>query len=419
MSKLFITLFVLFLSVAVALSAGYQIGEHGARAQGMASAFVAQAADASAIYFNPAGLTNLKGWNIMAGGTLIAPKSDFTGPTPSTVKTDMESQTFYPPHAYITYSMENNLSFGVGFFVPYGLGTKWLADWVGRYLAVETELTAYYINPSIAYKFSDKFSAGVGVSYVTGSVTLKQRVPTYSSLAPPTPAASDGWVSLKGDGSNVSFNLGILYKATEMLSVGASYRSLTKLKFKGDAMFTDMQALTSFFPGGDGETELPMPADLRVGLAYQFNENFIAEADFEYVFWDAYKELVLDLPDGPNFPLTGEPLQTGSTGIKDYKNAYLIRLGGQYSLEKLALRAGFVYDMSPVPDKSLEPLLPDSDRLEGSIGIGYQFSEQVRVDAAYQYIKAKERSVTDPPNEFPGTYNSTANLFGLTLGLAF
>jgi len=123
MSKLFITLFVLFLSVAVALSAGYQIGEHGARAQGMASAFVAQAADASAIYFNPAGLTNLKGWNIMAGGTLIAPKSDFTGPTPSTVKTDMESQTFYPPHAYITYSMENNLSFGVGWRT--GLAVIW------------------------------------------------------------------------------------------------------------------------------------------------------------------------------------------------------------------------------------------------------------------------------------------------------
>lgn len=418
MSKLFITLFILFLSVAVAFSAGYQIGEHGARAQGMASAFVAQAADASAIYFNPAGLTNLKGLNFVGGATLIAPTTDFTGPTPSTVKTDMEKQTFYPPHAYLTYSMENNLSFGVGFFVPYGLGTKWPADWSGRYLAVETELMAYYINPTIAYKFSDKFSAGVGVSYVLGNVTLKQRAPTYSSLTPPTPSANDGWVELKGDGSNVNFNLGILYKPTDMLSLGVAYRSLTKLKFKGDAKFTQMQALTSFFPGGDGETELPMPADLKAGVAYKFNENFLAELDFEYVFWDAYDKLVLDIPDGPAFPLTGEPLQTSETQIKDYKNAYLIRLGGQYTMEKLVLRAGFVYDMSPVPDKSLEPLLPDADRMEGSIGVGYQFTDKVRADVAYQYIKAKERTVTYPTNEFPGTYNSTANLVGLTLGLA-
>jgi long-chain fatty acid transport protein len=418
MSKLFITIFILFLSVGVAFSSGWQIGEHGARAEGMASAFVAQASDASAIYFNPAGLTNLKGLNVMAGATMIAFNTTFTGPTPSTTETDLEKQTFFPPHAYVTYSMENNLSFGIGFFVPYGLGTKWPADWPGRYLAVDSKLMAYYINPSIAYKFSDKFSAGIGVSYVMGNVTLKRKAPTYSTLLPPTPSPTDGQVELKGDGSNVNFNAGILYKATDMLSIGVSYRSLTKIKFKGDATFSQMQALSSFFPGGDGETELPMPADLKAGVAYRFNENFLAEVDFEYVFWDAYKNLALDIPDGPAFPLTGEPLQTSSTQVQDYKNAYMIRLGGQYSMDKLSLRAGFVYDMTPVPDKSLEPLLPDADRMEGLIGLGYQISEQVRVDAAYQFIKPKDRTVSSDVNEFPGTYKSSANIVGLTVGLA-
>jgi len=202
-------------------------------------------------------------------------------------------------------------------------------------------------------------------------------------------------------------------------SIEDEYEFDGDIEFEGDAVFTDMQALNTFFPGGTGKTKLPMPADLKAGIAYNVNEKLTVEADFEYVFWDAYKELKLDIPDGPNFPLTGAPLQTGSVDVKDYKNAYLVRLGGEYSMEKLALRLGFVYDMSPVPDKSLEPLLPDSDRLEGIIGLGYMFSENVRVDAAYQYIKASERTVTSPTNEFPGTYNSTANLFGLTLGLGF
>ncbi|UCF64563.1 MAG: outer membrane protein transport protein [bacterium] len=410
---------ILLFMVGFTVAAGYQIGEHGTRAMGMGGAFVAQASDPSAIFFNAAGLGFQTGLNIMAGATIIMPKSDFTGPTPSTTTTDMESQTFYPPHAYVTYALENGVAFGVGFFAPFGLGTKWADDWVGRYLAVQTDLQALYINPTVAYKINEKVSVGVGFSYIMGEVELTQRVPTFSTLLPPTPAANDGWVSLKGDGTGFSFNAGVLYKASEKVSLGLSYRSLSTIKFEGDAVFTDMQALATFFPGGTGKTELPMPADLKAGIAYNVNEKFTVEADFEYVFWNAYKELELDIPDGPNFPLTGAPLQTGSVDEKDYKNAYLVRLGGEYSLEKLALRLGFVYDMSPVPDKSLEPLLPDSDRLEGIIGLGYMFSENVRVDAAYQYIKASERTVTSPTNEFPGTYNSTANLFGLTLGLSF
>jgi long-chain fatty acid transport protein len=330
----------------------------------------------------------------------------------------MVSQTFYPPHVYISYTLQNNIAFGVGFFAPYGLGTEWPEDWVGRYLAVKTDLQSFYINPTVAYRINDQFSIGAGFSYIIGNVELNQRVPTYSTLLPPTPATNDGYVTLKGDGTGFSFNAGVLYKATEQVALGLSYRSLATIEYEGDAIFTEMQALNSFFPGGTGKTELPMPADLKAGVAFMANENLTVEADFEYVFWNAYKELKLDIPDGPDFPLTGEPLQTASVDKKDYKNSYLVRLGGEYRMEKLALRLGFVYDMTPVPDESLEPLLPDADRLEGIIGLGYQFSPKFRVDAAYQYIKASERSVSNPPNEFPGTYNNTANLFGLTLGVS-
>ena len=95
----------------------------------------------------------------------------------------------------------------------------------------------------------------------------------------------------------------------------------------------------------------------------------------------------------------------------------MVRFGGEYRFEKVAIRAGFVYDQSPVPDKSLEPLLPDANRVEGIIGVGYQFNKNFRADLAYQYIKASERTVTSPTNVFPGTYNSTANLIGLNIGV--
>ena len=89
-------LVVLVVCVSMVFASGYQIGEHGARAMGMGGAYVAQASDGSAIFFNPAGLSFQKGFKVLLGATLITPATTFTGPTPSTAKTDMVSQTFNP-----------------------------------------------------------------------------------------------------------------------------------------------------------------------------------------------------------------------------------------------------------------------------------------------------------------------------------
>ncbi len=422
MSKLIKVCIVLLISSGIAFTAAYQISEHGTRAMGMGCAFVAQASDASAVFFNPAGIAYLEGWNILGGTTLIAINADFTGPTPSTQKTEMEDQIFFPPHAYVSYTMENNLSFGIGLFVPFGLGTEWSEDWVGRYLAVKTDLLAFFINPTIAYKVSPQFSVGAGFDYIFGNVSLTRKL----NLPPPLGPLPADWDSkLEGTGNGFSFNIGVLYKPSEAFSIGATYRHLAEIEFEGDATFENVPnvalpsppypaglRLPALFPNQTGKTKLPMPGEFRLGVAYAINQNFMVEADFEYVFWSAYDALTLEFDEG----VAGE---TELSEEKDYEDAYLIRLGGEYKIDKLALRAGFVYDMSPVPDKSLEPLLPDTDRFEGIIGLGYSFSENIWVDAAYQFIKGTERTVTAPTNIFPGTYNSMANLFGLSIGFAF
>ncbi len=385
----------------------------------MGGAFVAQAADASAIFFNPAGLGFQKGWRIQIGSVLISPSTDFTGPTPLTTVTSMEKQMFLPSHAYVAYTMENGFAFGVGIYTPYGLGTEWPVNWVGRKVAVKSDLKTSYINPTIAYKVSDRLSLGVGVSYVLGDVTLKYRVPTYSSLLPPTLAANDGTASLEGDGTGFNVNAGVLYKPTDDLSVGVSYRLRTDLKFEGTATFSDMQALSALFPGGNGNTTLPMPSNLYAGIAYRVTPEFTVEADFQSVGWSSYDESKVELVSGPAAPLAlgGQPLQKSPDPVKrDWENAYLIRVGGEYRLDKLALRAGYIYDKTPQPDKSVEPTLPDANRNEFTIGFGYELSKNLTVDVVYQLVRFSDRTVTASVNPFPDTYRTTANLFGLSVG---
>ena len=403
------------------LASGFQLNEHGARAMAQGGAFAARASDLSAMYFNPAGLAYQQGFGAYVGGTMILPKTTFT--SPAAKSTDMVNQTFVIPSIYLGYGMENGLSFGVGFNAPFGLGTEWPEGWDGRRTALKTDLQDLAINPTIAYKISECFMVGVGVSYTWSTVKLSYNFPTYSSLAPPTPAATDGKVALDATGNGLSFNAGVIYKPIAAMSIGASYRHSTKIDYEGTAVFTNAQALASFFPGGTGKTTIKTPNQFFVGLSYEISKDFSVEADYQWIGWSSYDSLGVDLTSGPVFPLTHQPLQASSKSGKNWKDTYMLRLGGEYRHNDLSFRLGFIYDASGQPNQTVEPLLPDANRLEGTIGLGYKFAEHWLVDIAYQMILFNDRTVTGPPpagdlNKFPGMYKSTANLFGINIGYA-
>jgi long-chain fatty acid transport protein len=416
----------LILLVAVSLiftnqvyTGGFQINEHGAKAMGMGGAFTAQASDPSAIFFNPAGLGFQKGINVLLGTTLIFPSTKFTGPTPSTKETKMESQIFYPSNLYATYAMDNGLSFGLGVYSPYGLGTEWPADWVGNRISVKTDLKSFYINPTVAYRVMDDLAIGVGFSYVISNVELSFKSATYSSLAPPTPSAKLGNVNLKADGTGFNFNAGIIYQADKNLKLGVAYRHSTEIDYSGDAKFTDMQALTSFFPGGSGKTTITLPSNLTLGASVNVSPEFVLNSDIQFVGWSSYDSLIVDIAKGPNFPLTGQPLQKGSASGKEWKNAMLFRVGGEYQYKEFAFRLGYIYDVTPQPDEKVEPMLPDANRSEFTLGIGYKISENLHVDAAYQLILFEDRKVEYSDIPLNGIYKSNAHLFGINVGYQF
>jgi long-chain fatty acid transport protein len=118
----FVSLVIVLIPASAAFAGGFQLNEVGARAMGMGGAFAARANDLSAMFFNPAGLAQQTGFGAYLGGTLIMPKSSYT--SPAGTSTDMVSQTFFPPNGYLAYGLENGLSFGVGVFSPFGLGTE-------------------------------------------------------------------------------------------------------------------------------------------------------------------------------------------------------------------------------------------------------------------------------------------------------
>lgn len=390
---------------ALIYSGGFQLNEHGARAMAQAGAFAARPYDASAVYFNPAGLAFQTRNSVYLGSTFISPEIDFYGPTyndPNKL-TAMKNQIFTPINVYVKYGITDDLHFGFGVYNPFGLGTEWDPKWDGRWINIKADLKTFYFTPTLAYKVNDELSIGAGLNIITGGVELRREVTEVPVTGSTLPI-----VDLELSGNTFGFNVGLLYKFSESASLGASYRSGSKIEGTGTATFTPSYSSLGL-PGGDVSGNLELPATAFVGVSMKPMENLEVEVDYQYIGWSSYNELKIDFK------------KDNSTLVqpKNYEDTYIFRLGGEYTMEALKLRCGYLYDNSPVQQKYVDPVLPDADRHGWNIGFGYQINENLVIDAAYLFLKVRQNTVTNTESGFDGTYNSIANLYAVNFGYSF
>jgi long-chain fatty acid transport protein len=420
--KLFTLVVILGLLTNITYGSGFQLNEHGARAMAMAGAFTGLANDPSAIYFNPAGITQLNGTQFYAGATLIMPLSSYTSPKPSLSTTDMVGQIFTPINFYITHQFSNKLYVGLSINNQYGLGTKWDPNWAGRYLAVETAVTTFYFTPVIAYKLLDNLSISAGPAIAIASIKLSNRVKNPSPVSPVDPL-----VTLQGDNvTGIGFTVGILYKPSDKLQIGASYRSQTKFDLTGTASSSPatfvMPVLVAApstyvnvtvpWPNGVITSQLTTPANATLGLAFMPNTDWTMTFDFQYVGWSSYDQLQVTFATYDLDPLTAGN-QNVETVPRNYQDSYIVRLGFEYKTSAdFAVRFGVLYDKNPVKDAYVEPTLPDADRIGLNIGFGGKLTNHLGIDFAYMFLSFADRTVGNSAFGFNGTYANSAHLIG-------
>lgn len=417
---------MLAIPMSTAYAGGFSIYEQGARAMGRASAFAACPADPSAIFYNPAGLTLLDGTQIYVGATVIIPSGSFEGSNyftgGVTVSHDQASQLFFPPNLYISHRVNEKIVLGLGVHTPFGLGTKWEnpESFTGRYLAHETAIEGIAISPTVAFAVNDKLSVGVGAEVRLSKLVLKRYSSPVDLTAFGLTAAEDvAKANLDTDLANAfGFNVGVLFKATDQINIGVAYRSAVTVDYEGTATIEQVltgnavaDAYIAAQPGfGDFnvKSSIAYPSVITAAVAYQFTDQFLVEADVNYFGWSAFEQL----------EVTGLP--TGTETIdEDYEDAMEFRVGCEYwKSEDMALRAGFVYDVTPVPPKSISPLLPDASRMGVTAGIGKSFGN-VTIDAAFMYLMFADADTEGKHTlGYNGIYKNRGLLFGLNIGYA-
>jgi long-chain fatty acid transport protein len=363
---------------------GFSVPDQGARAAALGEAFAAQADDASAIYYNPAGLIQIDGTEFMAGLYAINFDTTFDGVDDD----DRHHQTYVVPHAYLSIDPgDPDVRFGLGVNNTYGLGVEWSADGPLRSVVTEAELLVTTVSPTLALRVSDGLSVGGSVNIYASDLERRSIVPSVHG--------PEFALSIDGRGVAVGFTLGALWEPASGHKVAAVYRAPFAVDFNGRAQIKA--------PGGppvaDGRARfsIEFPQSITLGYSYTPVPGCTLEFDLVWTDWTGFDAIELQSMD----PL----IDSIPPEAFEYGTSLSPRLGAELQFdEHWTGRVGYGYFEDVSPSATFSPLVPDFDAHLFSAGFGYDAGSW-RVDFAYQFIARNGRVIEDSVNSPPGRYS--------------
>jgi len=382
---------------------GYQLPDQSVRAVGMADAFTAVADDASAVWYNPAGIAFQQAPKISLGAVdIYIPPVDFVSNAgnpllPSATRARSKRQNAVVPHLYMSYaSPTSDLSFGLGVNSPFGLET----DWTGTALAnasTFSRILMVNVNPTLAYKITDHLAIGIGLDYAyVKDVDLNNTILTQHGHG-------DGWGG----------NIGILYQQP-LFSLAATYRTQIAVQLNGTAS-------SRLGGAASAATSIKLPDMVNIGIAFHPTSSLTISIDADWTNWGKYDQIALNYSSPITIP-TGLPLPPviGVRSIvvqKQWHATISPKIGLSWRMNHaIAFRLGYSFDPSPVNDIYASPDLPINDQHNFAAGFSMQVSPQFAYDLAYMYALQTTLHQTAPTGADAlgnGTYKGRAHLFGI------
>ncbi|EAP94251.1 outer membrane protein transport protein [Vibrio splendidus] len=382
-------------------AAGFQLAEYSATGLGRAYAGEAAMADgADAQWRNPAMLTYLEGTQVSVGAIYVDPNIDIDGTSTSMMgqSTSSNSSDFAHsaviPNFYVSHKYSDKFALGFAAGTNYGMETDLGKDFGGANHGNEASVTTMELNLNAAYQVLESVSIGGGVRYIMAEGSFGA-VSTANSLVP-LPAGT-ALKYMEGDDTAWGWQVGTAWQINESNRLGFTYKSEVDLTLEGHAKgFGFNQANPATHKSGS--MDLALPATAELASFHQLTDKVAVHASINWTNWSSFKELVADFPGENSVEIKQE----------NWEDNYRFALGTTYQMTpKLALRSGIAYDTSAVSEEHRTATIPETDRTWLSIGAGYQWSEQLTLDAGFTYILAKDAKMHETDPGFGG-----ADMFG-------
>ena len=410
-----LSLTLLALAGSTAFAGGYRVSIQGQKQLAMGHTGVAVVNSAEVAFFNPAGMAYLdKKFNVSVGANALFANVKFQN---STYNWTAESKNVGTPFSvYATYKLNDWLTAGLAVYTPYGSAVDWDQDWEGAHLVNNIDLQAIFVQPSVSIRMGEHFSLGGGVIYASGSVNFNRNLSMNPLLSDSEGNPTDVTIDAKGINA-WGYTAGFMFNPTDKLRIGMNYRSEIIMEARGgDATYNDTP---SFNPLANTtfDADLPLPAELTVGLSYEVTDKLLFAFDYNRTMWSVYKALDVKFGNG-----------TESLNPRNYQNSSTYRVGTQYKAnDKFTFRAGWYFDESPVQDGFFAPETPRNDSMGYTGGLTYQLNSKLGIDFSFLYLHFDEVDnsydystdpITGQPNpDFGGTYKSV--VFSPGIGITY
>jgi long-chain fatty acid transport protein len=423
-----VLLSICFLS-SLAMANGLNLNSLGTRALAMGGAFVGLADDFSAIYWNPAGMALFQKKYFGFYGTDLIPSSKYrmdvdVPPVITLVNARTETKHYLAGLAAYYHPVSEKVVVGFGVYVPSGLGAQWDGtDFAALPVQAglppnptvnwKSKIGMVTFSPALAFKVNDKLSLGAtfNINYAMFDISM-----WAGATEAPMPLVDLGQYEESMTGWGYGATLGVLFRPVEKLSFGATFRSASTVGFKGEATISGMTDLgaamvppTPLNDTSDLEREVTWPMWLAGGVAFRPVEGLTLTGDVQWTQWSKIDVMETVFVD----PFWATMMEESARPMH-WDDALQIRIGAEYKINSLAFRAGYYYDPSPAPDRTMNVLLPNFDFNVITAGIGSSLNG-LQLDFGIEYLMGKERNVpvemvaTDPDWETaqPGKYNTS------------
>ncbi len=400
---------------------GMRLVSQDAFAAARGEAFVATADNPSAIYYNPAGITQLEGNQLRAGANILYFDPTFKPPEgrPNSGTTyDINNNEAVAPQFFYTHSWKDSpVSAGVGIYAPYGASVAWPQNTGFRTVAIEGSLMYIRANPVVAVQLVPGLSLAGGMMVDYSKLSQQQGLraayqPFYN------------YFQFEGDGVSLGYNFGLLWKPDEKLSFGATFRSTTTTRYQGETD-TLLQPVTNPAKSVGADIEYQFPLTAVFGVSYRPTPRWNLEFNMDYTDWSSFDTVTLyqdERPPSGVQQVIPVNLKWKASWMYEFGVTHYLKNGWQFS-------AGYFFNQNSVPDDYYSPLVADLDRHFLCAGTGYR-GEGWSFDITYQFGYGPPHTVTSsqapsrPSQVFGnqnanGTYEWISHAVLVSVGLKF
>lgn len=374
------TSFVAFIPGQV-VAEGFDNSAVGLRGNSMASAYQGIADDASAIYYNPGGLSLVADnqWN--AEAYLVAPITGFNysveapDPTTGQMATIDNGSNKIPliPGVFISKKLKR-IAFGLGFYVPYGGGGTKYEEFMNTPTNFEASAAIFALSPSFSFEIiKNKLAVGLTPSLYFGMMENKYMDPGDGTIPPSM------FLSKNSGFAGVGASLGVLFKPITSLGIGLTLRSPVKVKMDGTLTVSDVEG--NELMKNDTAMEFTLPLYLELGLGWKPIDRLTLGMFGSLIFHGMTDEIKTIMDD------------TSAATKTEFEHNIHLGLGAEFMfIEQLGARAGIKFLQSPSKEAGLNPATADVSQLVFNGGLTWNIVEQLAFDVTYFNVVGLERS---------------------------